>query len=229
MSSTRSAAHFIARLEFGFQPRRVLDVGCGRGVWLEAWKRHGVESVLGLDCSYVDFATLRIDRREFVPTDLARPFDLGCRFDLVQCLEVAEHLPSAAASTLTSSVVRHGDIVLFAAATPGQGGEHHVNEQPIAYWVERFRALGFAAYDYPRLAVRGVAGIEPWYRYNTLLFASERGAARLSDAVRRTLIPSGARIPDCSTYAWKVRGGIIRAMPRPIVHRLARLKHRLVS
>jgi cyclopropane fatty-acyl-phospholipid synthase-like methyltransferase len=42
VSSGRSAARFIERLELGFLPRTLLDVGCGRGVWLRAWKQRGV-------------------------------------------------------------------------------------------------------------------------------------------------------------------------------------------
>jgi hypothetical protein len=30
------------------------------------------------------------------------------------------------------------------AATPGQGGTEHVNEQPNEYWIEKFRHRGFA-------------------------------------------------------------------------------------
>jgi len=228
-SSGRSAARFLSRLDLGFAPRSVLDVGCGRGVWLRAWKALGAGEVLGVDGAYVDRATLRIEPREFVARDLSQPFDLGRAFDLVQCLEVAEHLPEAAADTLVASLARHGDVVLFSAAPPGQGGEHHVNEQPLDYWVAKFRARGYEPYDHPRLAVRGVGEIEPWYRYNALLFASGRGAARLSDAARSTALAPGTPIPDRASLAWRIRCGVLRALPSRVIDWLARVKHRAVA
>jgi SAM-dependent methyltransferase len=224
VSSGRSASAFLSRLDLGFQPASVLDVGCGRGVWLEAWKRLGVASVLGLDGAYVDPATLKIDAGEFRATDLTSPFDLGRKFDLVECLEVAEHLPERCADGLVASIVRHGEVVLFSSAPPGQGGEHHVNEQPLAYWAAKFAAHGFATFDCARPRVQGVPEIEPWYRYNALVFASERGAARLSAAARETRIGE----PSLAQYAslgWRVRCAILRRTPRPVLEVLARVVH----
>jgi SAM-dependent methyltransferase len=228
-SAGRSAARFLAKLALGFSPASVLDVGCGRGVWLAAWKRMGATTVRGVDGSYVDPATLAVDPSEFVAADLAAPVDLGARFDLVECLEVAEHLPEASAETLVSTLVRHGEIVLFSAATPGQGGEQHVNEQPLAYWMEKFAARGYAAFDHPRAAVRGDREIEPWYRFNALLFASPEGAARLSPAVRATIVAPGTAPRQYGTPWWRLRCGVLRLLPSSVVHRLARLKHRATS
>lgn len=228
-SSGRSAAAFLDRFDPGFRPRSVLDVGCGRGVWLAAWKARGVEAVLGLDGTYVDAATLHVSPAEFRATDLSRPFDLGRRFDLVQCLEVAEHLPANAAPALVESLVRHGDVILFSAAPPGQGGEHHVNEQPLAYWIDRFAELGYAPFDCVRPAVRGLRAIEPWYRYNALLFAHPTGEARLSPAARATRIVPGTRPAEYAPASWRLRCSLLRLLPRPVVEALARLKHRVRS
>lgn len=224
-TSGRSAAALLARLELGFSPSSVLDVGCGRGVWLAAWKRRGVPEVLGLDGDYVDPASRRVAPEEFRVADLAQPFQLGRRFDLVQCLEVAEHLPAASADGLVASLVCHGEVVLFSAAPPGQGGEHHVNERPLGFWAARFAAHGFDAYDCVRPAIRDVPEIEPWYRYNTLLFASGKGGARLAPAVRATLIARGAEPREVAPAAWLLRRAILSRLPQPVVHWLARVRH----
>src|SRR5437879_2755771 len=71
----------------------VLDVGCARGVWLSAWAESGCDDFMGIDGTGVLPAQLAIDPAYFVATDLSTPFNLGRRFDFVQCLEVAEHLP----------------------------------------------------------------------------------------------------------------------------------------
>lgn len=224
-TSGRSAAALLGRLDLGFAPGSVLDVGCGRGVWLAAWKERGVSRVLGLDGAYVDPGGLRIAPSEFGPTDLSLPFDVGQRFDLVECLEVAEHLPASSAAGLVGSLVRHGDVILFSAAPPGQGGEHHVNEQPLDFWVERFAAHGYAPFDAIRPALRGAVEIEPWYRYNTLVLANGAGADRLSPAVRATRLAVGSTVPVCAPFAWRLRCAILRRLPRPVVEAMARLRH----
>lgn len=226
-TSGRSASALLSRLHLGFAPRSVLDVGCGRGVWLAAWKATGVESVLGLDGPYVETASLRVAPDEFLATDLAVPFDLRRRFDVVQCLEVAEHLPATSADTLVASIVRHGDVVLFSAAPPGQGGEHHVNEQPLGYWIERFASHGYHAFDCVRPAIQGVTEIEPWYRYNTILLANAAGMARLSGA-EGALGAGAITSPDSyAPLAWRLRCALLRRLPRPVVEALARLQHAL--
>ncbi|MGB8931640.1 MAG: methyltransferase domain-containing protein [Anaeromyxobacteraceae bacterium] len=224
-TSGRSAAALIGRLDLGFTPRSILDVGCGRGIWLAAWKAAGVAQIQGLDGAYVDPARLRIAPGEFTATDLARPFDLGRRFDLVECLEVAEHLEASAAAGFVESLVRHADVILFSAAPPGQGGEHHVNEQPAEHWIGLFAACGYAAYDCVRPAIRGRSEIEPWYRYNTLLFASEAGAERLSGAARATRVAPGSRPREYGSLAWRLRLAALRTLPRPMIEWLARVQH----
>jgi hypothetical protein len=39
-----------------------------------------------------------------------------------------------------------GNYVIMSGATPGQGGYHHVNEQPREYWIDKFAEYGFT-YD----------------------------------------------------------------------------------
>lgn len=226
-TSGRSAEAFLARVDLGFAPRSVLDVGCGRGIWLAAWKVRGVAEVLGLDGGWVDPATLKVPEAQFRETDLSRPFELARRFDLVQCLEVAEHLPAAASAGLVASLAAHGDVILFSAAPPGQGGEHHVNEQPLQYWADRFAAAGFVAYDCVRPVIRGAQEIEPWYRYNTLVFANDAGAARLSAAARATRATGGVGVSGYEPLAWRVRRAVIGVLPRGVVDWLAGVQHRL--
>ena len=95
--------------------RTVLDVGCGAGAWLSVWKQNGCQ-ITGLDGDYVDPAAMLIDQNEFNSTDLSKPFAVGTKFDLCQCLEVAEHLPHSAAAGFVSTLCESADIVLFSAA-----------------------------------------------------------------------------------------------------------------
>jgi hypothetical protein len=75
--------------------------------------------------------------------NLVRPVPSMGVFDIAVCTEVAEHLPADAAATLVTSLVSLSNVVLFTAATPGQGGRHHQNEQPHAHWESLFAEHGF--------------------------------------------------------------------------------------
>lgn len=136
--SARAVVPLVMQL---FSPRTVLDVGCGEGWWLAAFAEYGCD-VVGIDRSSTDLA---IPEDRFVGFDLATDgnFDLG-PFDLVVCLEVAEHLPAERAEWLVDTLCRHADTVLFSAAPPGQGGFGHINEQWPDYWVPRFERQGFS-------------------------------------------------------------------------------------
>ncbi|MEI6514805.1 MAG: methyltransferase domain-containing protein [bacterium] len=228
ISSGGSAQAFVAGLQLGFTPASVLDVGCGRGVWLKAWKKQGVKEVRGLDGLYVAVESLLISPDEFQATDLTNSFDVGRRYDLVQCLEVGEHIPEQHADVLVASLVAHGDVILFSSATPGQGGEHHVNEKPLSFWADKFRLSGYDAFDYPRMALRGTKEIEPWYRYNTVLYANHRGQSRLAPDVIRTMIPCDQDFPDYESTIWRLRRMLLRAMPAAVVNMLSRMKHHVV-
>lgn len=185
-------------------PESVLDVGCGPGAWLAMWSRLGVREVVGVDGDYLPPETLAIPPETFRPMDISAPFDLGRRFDLVMSLEVAEHLDASCAEVFVDTICRHGDLVLFSAAVPGQGGEHHVNEQPYDYWRAKFAERGYDVFDCVRGLVARSKDVEPWYRYNTLIYANKAGQARLSEAARQRRVTSGIRTP----LRWKLRNAI---------------------
>jgi SAM-dependent methyltransferase len=232
-SSGKSASLFLAELILnvlgGRNPASVLDVGCGRGAWLAAWMQLGLERVQGLDGAYVDTQSLLIPASGFRALDISKPFDLHEKFALVECLEVAEHIPQSNADTLIDNLVRHGDLILFSAAIPGQGGEFHVNEQPYSYWRAKFAARGFEAYDAVRPHVAHYKEIEPWYRYNALLFGNPAGASLLSEAARSTLVPSDTPVAEVAPFYWRARCAAIALLPNAVSLRLARLKHRAAN
>ena len=114
--STRSAHGLLPVLTRALTVGSVLDAGCGQGAWLSVWRELGVEDVIGIDGDYVRRDKLLIPGERFIAADLARGFDVGRKFDLVQSLEVAEHLPAAKAESFVESIVAHGNMVLFSAA-----------------------------------------------------------------------------------------------------------------
>lgn len=228
LGAARSAANLLPVLK-PLAPTSVLDVGCGRGTWLQQWRILGVSDVIGVDGDYVARESLVVPPECFTPHDLQQPFRLGRKFDLVECLEVAEHIPNASADTLIDSLCAHADVILFSAAVPGQGGEFHVNEQPYSYWRAKFRARGYAMLDVVRPRVIANPRIEPWYRYNCFLFVSKDRLPTVPDAWRNQDVTNSPDVPDVSPLAWRLRIALIRCLPSSMVTRLSRVRYLLAT
>lgn len=188
LRSARLVAPTVLRL---ISPATVLDIGCGRGAWLQAFQELGVSSVRGIDGTYVDRTTLLIGDDSFTHMDLSRPFSVPGSYDLAICLEVGEHLPKAMAPVLVEQLVKSAPAVLFSAALPGQGGTHHINEQMPSYWRALFRRHGYVMLDAIRPAILTDNRIEWWYRQNMVLYGSE-------EAIRRTPELDTYRVPEDS-------------------------------
>jgi 2-polyprenyl-3-methyl-5-hydroxy-6-metoxy-1,4-benzoquinol methylase len=166
------AAQVVVELLRGkFNFNSVLDVGCGVGLWLKAYESQGISDIMGLDGVWVPQENIVVTKDKFKTHDLTTPFSLGRKFDLVMCLEVAEHLPEVSADILLDSLVAHGDLIMFSAAIPGQGGFCHVNEQYQEYWIARFKNRGFTAYDAIRPLIWNHPSVPYYYGQNTLIFS----------------------------------------------------------
>src|SRR5579863_7400317 len=92
VGARRSAARVVNLLYQELRPKSILDLGCGRGIWLAEWLSAGIKECIGVDGDYVDTNHLRVPRQCFAACDLSEKIDLGRKFDLVQSLEVAEHI-----------------------------------------------------------------------------------------------------------------------------------------
>lgn len=155
-------------------PASVLDVGCGIGTWLKVFQEHGVNDFVGVDGNFVDRRMLKISQERFHAHDLTTPVALGRKFDLVVSLEVAEHIPEQFADSFVEMLVKHGDVHLFSAAIPGQGGQNHVNEQWPEYWQKKFEPFGFYFHDVIRPQIWGNEQVDFWYRQNMFLVKREK-------------------------------------------------------
>jgi SAM-dependent methyltransferase len=173
----------------------MLDVGCGVGSWLRAALDLGAQKVVGVDGDYVNRERLMIDRGDFRPRDLEEKLELDAgdpaKFDLVTSLEVAEHVPADKAETFVSNLVAHGDLVLFSAAIPRQGGTNHVNEQWPDYWARIFAKAGYDCFDIIRPEIWGDDSIEWWYAQNSFVYARRGSPSHrlVSERGRATALP----------------------------------------
>ena len=220
----QSARALLPLLQERLRVSSVLDVGCGQGGWLTVWKELGCEEVHGVDGDYVERERLLVEADEFSAIDLVHSFDLERRFDLVQCLEVGEHLPTASSRGLVDSIVKHAPMVLFSAAARGQGGDSHINEQDYEFWRQLFAAHDYLAIDYLRPLVLDQAEIEPWYRYNPILYVAGDHFDRLPEAVQACLVPEGEAILDRSPSIYQLRKALVRLLHVPLATRIAKVK-----
>jgi hypothetical protein len=227
-SSRYAASRIIPLLLGSLRVESVADIGCAGGAWLNVWQDAGICQIKGVDGEYVRMEDLEIAPELFSPADLSRPLELGRRFDLVQSLEVAEHIHESFADQFVLNLVKHAEkYILFSAAVPGQGGEYHVNEQPYDFWRDRLAGHGFDAYDFVRTTIASDPRISFWYRYNCILYVRREHQAALPKEVQESRVPDGEAIPDLSSRLFRLRKSLVKTLSPATRDRLARLKARI--
>ncbi|MGC9217634.1 class I SAM-dependent methyltransferase [Acidithiobacillus sp.] len=173
LSGTKSSATTVVPIITElFDPKSVVDVGCGAGVWLAEFHRRGVDTH-GIDGDYVNREMLQIPQDKFLPHDLTKPLELGRTFDMAVSLEVAEHLPPESAEQFVALLTSLAPVVVFSAAIPGQGGVNHVNEQWQSYWAALFGKCGYAAVDCIRPRIWGNPEVHAYYAQNMVLYVAQ--------------------------------------------------------
>jgi hypothetical protein len=158
-----------------------LDLGAGNGLLVGPMRKFGVES-FGYEASE--------QARGACPSELDPFMDFGLpleqwgsfgtgpagyrpKHDLVSCVEVAEHIPAERADELVETCCsRAAQWIYFSAATPGQGGHGHVNEQPRAYWEAKFNARGWRVdWGMTEDLIQRIGGMQRcwWLKRNALI------------------------------------------------------------
>jgi hypothetical protein len=107
-----------------------------------------------------------------------RHFDLNAqplieRCDLAMSIEVIEHLPPPLGERLIDLLCAAAPRVLLSAATPGQGGYGHINEQPHEHWQAKLRDRGYRYLPEHTASIRSHFGAHtrvPWVKANVMAF-----------------------------------------------------------
>ena len=115
----------------------VLDLGSGLGYSAQYFHNQGLQ-VLAVDgmeenCLGAVYPTVQID--------LTKSKVLA-NVDLVHCQEVVEHIEEKYVHNLLASLAC-GKFIVMTNALKGQGGHHHVNEQPTEYWINHLRKYNY--------------------------------------------------------------------------------------
>jgi SAM-dependent methyltransferase len=127
--ATESAPVIALDVIGAFHPETVIDVGCGSGDYLDAFRKHGVK-VFGVELAEAALTRCREKGLDVVPVDLTKANELPWRADVVCSFEVAEHVRESGARNfvrlITSSAREH---VVLTAAQPGQPGLGHITDR----------------------------------------------------------------------------------------------------
>jgi SAM-dependent methyltransferase len=175
----------------------MLDVGCGYGDWLAAARALGIADLAGVEGPWAEAWRDRgvlATPFELMLLDLEAPLRLERRYDLVVCIEVAEHLTAARGSGFVADLCAAGGAILLGAAIPGQKGPNHVNERWPSEWADDFARHGYQPIDCIRPRVWGDSALLVHHRQNPVLFVHEDGLAEARARAAKLPQPSSAAL-----------------------------------
>ena len=168
-----SPTHIVPLLQTLFNPKSVVDVGCGIGRWLQECKNAGIDDAMGIDGFHLNKDLYLLDQKNLMQFDFEKKFELKRTFDLAISLEVAEHISEKNANLFVQSLTSLSTTILFSAAIPGQGGQNHINEQWPSYWQQMFKQFGYSFNDIIRPQIWWNRDIKSYYRQNMFIVSNK--------------------------------------------------------
>lgn len=148
-----------------YNVRRMIDVGCGPGGMIDIARMRGVQA-WGID------GDPAIEHERVITHDYATgplPMRIApLAIDLIWCVEFVEHVETKYQPNYLATF-DSGRVVFLTAAYPGQGGHHHVNEQPEGYWIDLLRLRGWQLDEEATRWVRA-HGATPFARMTGMVF-----------------------------------------------------------
>lgn len=152
----------------------VIDYGCGAGWFLYYFKKAGINDFMGIEPNKEIISVLDPSIKDNIKfLDLTKNINLDRKFDLAMNIEVVEHIDEKYADLIVDNITRHINLLIFSAATPGQGGYGHVNERPFEYWERKLNFVDFFCNKNQTKEFRNYLNIEKansWYRKNISIF-----------------------------------------------------------
>ena len=121
-------------------PSSVLDVGCARGLLVQALCEQGVDAY-GIDVSQHAIETAHPDVVSRLSVGSAE--EIAGSWDLITCIEVLEHMAPADAEQAIDSMCAASDRVLISSTPSHFPDPTHINVREPAAWACSFAERGF--------------------------------------------------------------------------------------
>ena len=129
------------------KPKTVLEFGCGVGWYCEFFANHGVETVHGIEPAPMDperFSHENCKQFTWDATIHPEPEGILPEYDLIFSVEVMEHVHRDHHKKMFDYFVsKNPRLVVFSAATPGQGGHGHIAERHEIEWKDEWKVRGY--------------------------------------------------------------------------------------
>ncbi|UCF92598.1 MAG: methyltransferase domain-containing protein [Desulfobacterales bacterium] len=164
-----------------YRVQTVMDVGCAEGFHTKYFEQLGcrIVGVEGLLPNAIHPDSLF----PIIINDFRKSYVQVAKVDLAWCCEVLEHIEEEFLDKVMQTLL-NGRYIAITHALPGQGGHHHVNEQPPGYWIEQFARYDCEWLEEDSIWSRKLA--HGWYRRTGMIFWNHNwnainGLKRLQD------------------------------------------------
>jgi SAM-dependent methyltransferase len=134
----------LKNLSIDLHGKKVLDVGCGTGFWVDYWLKRGAEAVTGMDISETSICRLRERHplQTFEVSDIQKKWEIKEKYDIISAFAVVNHIVDEigfdnAISNLGRSLVNGGYLLVsdgFLKKSPVR--ERHVCWQTLDRYIK---------------------------------------------------------------------------------------------
>jgi predicted RNA methylase len=176
-----------------YQPKRIIDFGCGTGDLARAFASRGV-TVVAIDgystpdfSAYSNIHFTKVDLNNVAATQkFLKQFE--AKFDLAISIEVAEHLNPDVSSSFIEWMTSMADVIVFSAAVPSQDGDGHINCRSRSDWYQFIKQHEYVIADTLRQHFTLNPRLGLWHKFNIVdyvqkdsVFAKKINLAELAD------------------------------------------------
>lgn len=155
----------------------ILDIGSANGFFIDYYIDKK-DIVTGIEKeNYIKPYLSLSSQKNTIFDDIIIMNNLNQKYDLVTCIEVAEHIDYKDSDKLVEFIVNHAkDYIYFTAATPYQKGNGHINCQSHFFWLNKFRRYDYYInYNLTEELVSNLQSLDKckWLYYNSLILVKQ--------------------------------------------------------